>query len=60
MQHSKLTEWVVQMSNRGREISGRQKIIIGVGRSLYGHRSEGPLFGVNAGSVSLTVSLNNL
>lgn len=24
------------------EKSGRQKIIIGVGRSLYGHRSEGP------------------
>lgn len=27
-----------------REVSGRQKIIIGVGRSLYGHRSEGPKF----------------
>ncbi|GHY18065.1 hypothetical protein VCSRO22_0100 [Vibrio cholerae] len=26
------------------EVSGRQKIIIGVGRSLYGHRSEGPKF----------------
>ncbi len=25
-----------------REVGGRQKIIIGVGRSLYGHRSEGP------------------
>lgn len=27
-----------------REVGGRQKIIIGVGRSLYGHRSEGPKF----------------
>lgn len=26
------------------EVGGRQKIIIGVGRSLYGYRSEGPKF----------------
>lgn len=26
------------------EVGGRQKIIIDVGRSLYGHRSEGPKF----------------